>query len=73
MSSKDTIVRKGRLTLTQLASYDDILTDVLVDHVSAILSPVHTDELTLAGHECSNVCTRSTFGPLFGRTGRSTI
>ncbi|MCJ1438613.1 Histone-lysine N-methyltransferase set9 [Xylographa pallens] len=33
MSFKDAIVRKERLTLTQLASYDDILTDVLVDHV----------------------------------------
>lgn len=26
--------KKGRLTLTQLATYDDILTDALVDHVS---------------------------------------
>lgn len=25
--------KKERLTLTQLASYDDILTDALVDHV----------------------------------------
>ncbi|MCJ1405604.1 Histone-lysine N-methyltransferase set9 [Xylographa trunciseda] len=33
MSFKDSMARKERLTLTQLASYDDILTDVLVDHV----------------------------------------
>jgi len=25
--------RKERLTLSQLASYDDVLTDVLIDHV----------------------------------------
>lgn len=30
---KDAIAKKDRLTLTQLASYDDILTDTLVDHV----------------------------------------
>lgn len=28
--------RRERLTLTQLAGYDDILTDALVDHVSTI-------------------------------------
>ncbi|MCJ1282276.1 Histone-lysine N-methyltransferase set9 [Xylographa opegraphella] len=33
MSLKDVAVRRERLTLTQLASYDDILTDALVDHV----------------------------------------
>ncbi len=26
--------KKGRLTIAQLAAYDDVLTDVLVDHVS---------------------------------------
>lgn len=30
---KEAIAKKERLTLTQLASYDDILTDTLVDHV----------------------------------------
>ena len=39
MSLKDGIVRRERLTLTQLASYDDILTDVLVDHVSNNIDP----------------------------------
>lgn len=29
----DTPPKKERLTLTQLAGYDDILTDALVDHV----------------------------------------
>ena len=29
----DTPLKKERLTLTQLAGYDDILTDALVDHV----------------------------------------
>lgn len=29
----DTSPKKDRLTLTQLAGYDDILTDALVDHV----------------------------------------
>lgn len=32
----DTLPKKERLTLTQLAGYDDILTDALVDHVSTI-------------------------------------
>ena len=29
-------VKRARLTLSQLASYDDILTDALVDHVSRV-------------------------------------
>ena len=29
----DTTPKKDRLTLTQLAGYDDLLTDALVDHV----------------------------------------
>lgn len=33
MLPKDIMAKKERLTLTQLASYDDILTDALVDHV----------------------------------------
>lgn len=31
------MAKKDRLTLSQLASYDDILTDALVDHVSPAL------------------------------------
>jgi len=31
----DSTPKKDRLTLTQLAAYDDILTDALVDHVFA--------------------------------------
>ena len=38
MSNKDAMAKKDRLTLSQLASYDDILTDALVDHVSATIS-----------------------------------
>ena len=34
----DTPPKKDRLTLTQLAGYDDILTDALVDHVRLHLS-----------------------------------
>lgn len=34
----DTPPKKERLTLTQLAGYDDILTDALVDHVCPNLS-----------------------------------
>ena len=30
--------RREKLTLTQLAGYDDILTDALVDHVSIAFS-----------------------------------
>jgi len=37
MSIKDAMAKKDRLTLSQLASYDDILTDALVDHVSSVL------------------------------------
>ena len=33
MASNNEKARRERLTLSQLASYDDILTDALVDHV----------------------------------------
>jgi histone-lysine N-methyltransferase SUV420H len=36
MPSQASPPKKQRLTLTQLASYDDILTDALVDHVSPL-------------------------------------
>lgn len=34
LPAADATPKKDRLTLTQLAGYDDILTDALVDHVS---------------------------------------
>lgn len=34
MPPKGWQAKRNQLTLTQLASYDDILTDALVDHVS---------------------------------------
>ena len=34
-TEKAEVPSKQRLTLAQLAAYDDILTDALVDHVSA--------------------------------------
>lgn len=39
----DTPPKKERLTLTQLAGYDDILTDALVDH--ARLNPLYSSVL----------------------------
>ena len=36
LPAADATPKKDRLTLTQLAGYDDILTDALVDHVSVI-------------------------------------
>ena len=33
MRQQDAPAKKERLTLSQLAKYDDILTDTLVDHV----------------------------------------
>lgn len=33
--SRTTAAKKHRLTFAQLSAYDDILTDALVDHVSA--------------------------------------
>lgn len=39
MNHQGAIARKDRLTLTQLAGYDDILTDALVDHVCVQTSP----------------------------------
>lgn len=35
-AADDTIHKKARLTIVQLAAYDDVLTDVLVDHVSSL-------------------------------------
>lgn len=32
----DTVHKRSRLTIVQLAAYDDVLTDVLVDHVSKL-------------------------------------
>lgn len=43
----DTPPKKERLTLTQLAGYDDILTDALVDHVSPKCSLPSVYMLTL--------------------------
>ena len=42
MSSKNTLAKRERLTLSQLASYDDILTDALVDHVRISLFALYT-------------------------------
>jgi histone-lysine N-methyltransferase SUV420H len=39
MPPKVSSQKKLRLTLAQLASYDDILTDALIDHVSRALLP----------------------------------
>lgn len=36
MHQQDAPAKKERLTLSQLAKYDDILTDTLVDHVCTI-------------------------------------
>jgi len=33
MALKDALGKKGGLTLAQLASYDDVITDALVDRV----------------------------------------
>ena len=35
-AADDASSKKARLTITQLAAYDDVLTDVLVDHVSPL-------------------------------------
>ena len=43
----DTPPKKERLTLTQLAGYDDILTDALVDHVRPNSLPSHIHSLVL--------------------------
>ena len=34
--AEDSNSKKVRLTIAQLAAYDDVLTDVLVDHVSTL-------------------------------------
>ncbi len=39
--AEDASPKKARLTIAQLAAYDDVLTDVLVDHVS-----MHESKLT---------------------------
>ena len=35
-AAEDSSPKKARLTISQLAAYDDVLTDVLVDHVSTM-------------------------------------
>lgn len=39
---KQPAAKKQRLTLSQLSAYDDILTDALVDHVSASLRGIRS-------------------------------
>ena len=36
----EALAKKGGLTLSQLASYDDLITDALVDHVGFSLFPL---------------------------------
>lgn len=43
-AADETVSKKARLTIAQLAAYDDVLTDVLVDHVSHF--PAHLAMLT---------------------------
>ena len=43
----DTPPKKDRLTLTQLAGYDDILTDALVDHVRLTLFTLSDKVVTM--------------------------
>jgi hypothetical protein len=38
MALKEALAKKGGLTLSQLASYDDLITDALVDRVSQSLA-----------------------------------
>lgn len=48
-ATPDTPPKKERLTLTQLAGYDDILTDALVDHVRVahLIQDLHHSPLIL--------------------------
>ena len=63
----DTPPKKERLTLTQLAGYDDILTDALVDHVCHDrYAPRHV-------YLYANKPLRCISGPPYERIGRNTI
>lgn len=59
---------KERLTLEDLSSYDDILTDALVDHVRLSLF-----FLSLSRYAYTNVALRSTTGLLYQRIEAGTI
>lgn len=37
MSIREALNKRGGLTLSQLASYDDIVTDALIDHVRIVM------------------------------------
>ena len=64
----ETPPKRERLTVTQLAGYDDILTDALVDHVRMLLL-----SSTLHGFKqpSANGPHRCTSGLQYGRTDRS--
>jgi hypothetical protein len=64
MSKKEAMGKRGRLSLKELADYDDILTDALVDHVCHPFPPSVSLNLTNF---------RSTSGPIFARTVPNTI
>ena len=41
MSLGEALSKRGGLTLSQLASYDDLITDALIDHVRVIRLWMH--------------------------------
>ena len=64
MALKDALAKKGGLTLSQLANYDDLATDALVDRVSSFArrrAKVYHKHTDLTPKR------RSTSGPLFAR------
>jgi hypothetical protein len=66
MALERALSKKAALTLAQLASYDDLVTDALVDHVRS--HPYgEIDEHTLTGSEY-----RCISGQRFGRTAQDT-
>ena len=67
-ATPEILPKKERLTVTQLAGYDDILTDALVDHVRESLPFV-------SGLGCvsTNDLLRCTSGLRYGRIDQNTI
>ena len=69
---KEALAKKGGLSLAQLASYDDLITDALVDRVSraCFVEGKREIEKVYANTGCTD---RSTIGPEYARIDQDTL
>ena len=52
MSIREALNKRGGLTLSQLASYDDLITDALVDHVRIAIFKISVQSRIYLSDSC---------------------